>query len=129
MEVCINSSLKLVTTKGYGVQVTMIGRSNAVKHFCFNAVRLGTFHLTDDQNTHDQIMQGRKSKHAQSNCVLCIPFILSGSPNECCLHRCDVCIITTWRLGLWAPLVARNNFMLMEQEKFKTVPDFLSTAL
>ena len=64
MEVCSNSSLKLVTTKGYGVQVTMIGRPNAVKHFCFNAVRLGTFHLTDDQNMRDQIMRGRRSKHA-----------------------------------------------------------------
>ena len=42
----------------------MIGRPNAVKHFCFNAVRLGTFHLTDDQNMCDQIMQGRRSKHA-----------------------------------------------------------------
>ena len=41
---------------------------------------------------------------------MCILFILSGSPNECWLHTCDACVITTWRLGLWAPLVARNNF-------------------
>ena len=38
-------------------------------------------------------------------------------------------IVTTWRLGLQVTRGARNNFMLMEQEKFKTVPDFLSTAL
>ena len=25
------------------------------------------------------------------------------------LHTCDACVITTWRLGLRAPLVARNN--------------------
>ena len=38
-------------------------------------------------------------------------------------------IITTWRLGLQVTRLARNNFMLMVQEKFKAVPDFLSTAL
>ena len=43
-------------------------------------------------------------------CVLCIfPYILSGSPNESCLHTCNTCIIKTWRLRLWAPLVACNN--------------------
>ena len=36
---------------------------------------------------------------------MCIPFILSGSPNKCC----DACVITTWRLGLLAPLVTHNN--------------------
>ena len=40
---------------------------------------------------------------------MCIPFILSGIPNKCWLHTCDACIITTWRLGLRAPLVTRNN--------------------
>ena len=29
------------------------------------------------------------------------------SPNEYCLHTCDVCVITTWRL--WATRGARNN--------------------
>ena len=28
---------------------------------------------------------------------------------ECYLHTSDACVITTWRLGLRAPLVARNN--------------------
>ena len=42
-------------------------------------------------------------------CVLCIPYILSGSPNECCLHTCNAWVIKTWRLGLWAPLVACSN--------------------
>ena len=36
-------------------------------------------------------------------------FILSGSPNECCLHTCDACVITTWRLGLRATRGARND--------------------
>jgi len=26
------------------------------------------------------------------------------------LHTCNACIITTWRLGLWAPLVTRDYF-------------------
>ena len=43
------------------------------------------------------------------NSVMSIPFILSGSPNECWLHTCDACVITNWRLGLRAPLVVRNK--------------------
>ena len=38
-----------------------------------------------------------------------IPFIVRGSPNECWLHTNDACVITTWRLWSWAPLVARNK--------------------
>ena len=60
----------------------------------------------DGQNRHDQITSDWSFKSAWSNCVLCIPFIFSGSPNKCWLHTCDACvIITTWRLGLRAPLV------------------------
>ena len=67
------------------------------------------FHVTDVQNMHDQIMSDRRSKHLWSNCIMCIPFILSGSPNESWLHTCNPCVITTWRLGLWAPLVAHYD--------------------
>ena len=66
------------------------------------------FHLMDSQNTHDQITSDRRSKCVWSNCILCIPLILSGSPNESCLHTCDACVITTWRLGLRSSLAARN---------------------
>ena len=55
--------------------------------------------------TRDQITSNRRSKHAWSNYVICIPFILSGSPNERWLHKCNACVITPWRLGLRAPLV------------------------
>ena len=37
-----------------------------------------------------------------------IPFIPSESPNECWLHTCDACLITTWRLGLRATRGARK---------------------
>ena len=52
---------------------------------------------------------GRRSKRAWSNCVWWIPFIRSGSPNECWLHTCDACVTTTCRLALRAPLVARKK--------------------
>ena len=65
--------------------------------------------LTDRQTTRDQITRDRRSKRTWSNCVLCIPFILGGSPNKCWLLTCDACVITTWRLGLRTLLVARNN--------------------
>ena len=60
-------------------------------------------------NTRDQVTSDRRSKRAWWNCVLCIPFILSRSPNEYWLHTCDSCVVTAWRLGLRAPLVARNK--------------------
>ena len=53
--------------------------------------------------------------------VLCIPFILSGGPNECWLHTCDACVITTWKLGLRTPLVApkyENLYIRMTQTTF-----------
>ena len=86
-----------------------IGGPNAVKRFCPNTVLLHKFHLTDGWNMRDQITRGRRSKRSWSNCVLCIPFILSGSPNKCWPHTCDTCVITTLRLGLRAPLVARKK--------------------
>ena len=70
---------------------------------------LRKFHATHSQNTCDHAKSDSKSKRAWSNCVLCIPFILSGSPNECCLHTCDACVIKTWRLGLRATRGARNK--------------------
>ena len=50
-----------------------------------------------------------EGQNAWSNCILCIPFILSGSPNKCWLHTCDTCIISIWRLGLQAPRAACNK--------------------
>ena len=68
------------------------------------------FHVIEGQNAHDQITSDRKSKLAWSDCILCIPFGLSWSPNECWLHTCtcSASVIEKWRLGLGAPLVACN---------------------
>ena len=69
------------------------------------------FHVRDSHNTRNQITSDRRSRRAWSYCVLCITFILSGSPNHCWLHTWDARAIATWRLGLRAPLVPRNKFV------------------
>ena len=80
-------------------------------HFVFfrSWLIIGDYHVTESQNTRDQITSDSRSKRAWSKCVLCIPFILSGSPKECWLHTCDACVTVTKRFGLRAPLVAHNN--------------------
>ena len=94
----------LLITKGCGVWATTIEGQNAFAlSLCF-----GKFHMTDNQNTRDPITSDRKSNSMWSNCILCIPFILSGSLNECWLHTSDASVITTWRFGLRAPVVPRN---------------------
>ena len=84
-------------------------QQSKVKMLLLQCCALCKFHATDSQNTRDQIASGRSSKCVWSNCVLCIPYILSGSPNKCGLHTCDGCVITTWRLGWRAPLVTHDN--------------------
>ena len=56
-------------------------------------------------------LPGVEGQNVWSKCFLCIPFILSGSPNECWLYTWNACVITTWRLGLRAPLVTRNYYL------------------
>ena len=70
----------VVITKGYGVRATTIEGQYA---FAPSLCALRKFHVTDSQNTRDQIASDRKSKRTWSNCLLCISFILSGRPNEC----------------------------------------------
>ena len=77
-------------------KVTECGRQRSKAHSC----ALRKFQVRDSQSTRDQITSDGRSKRAWSNWVLSIPFILSGSPNEC-----DASVITTCRWGLRAPLV------------------------
>ena len=64
-------------------KVTECGRQRSkAKTLLLQCCALCKIHMIDGQNMSDQIMSDRKSKHKQSNCVLCFPFILSGSPNK-----------------------------------------------
>ena len=63
-------SIKYSITKGYGERARYA---------------LHKFHVKDIHNKRDTVIRlriARRSKRAWSNCVLCIPFILSGSPNK-----------------------------------------------
>ena len=93
------------------------------KRFCANALLCVCFTWQMVKNTRDQITSIRRSKRAWSNCVLCIPFILSGSPNECWLHKCDACVITRWRLGLRAPLVDKIHISWWRDDLVTRWPD------
>ena len=53
------------------------------KHFCSCTVFCTSFMWQMVKNARDQISSNRRSERAWSKCVLCIPYILSGSPNEC----------------------------------------------
>ena len=54
-------------------------------------------------------LRGKRLKHACSNCVLYILFILSGGPNKCWLHTCDACVITNKRFcGLLLSPATKN---------------------
>ena len=68
------------------------------------------FQVTDGQNMCDQITKGGRSRCLWSNWVLCIPFIPSESPNECWLHTCNACEISTRRL--WLQLLSINYFCI-----------------
>ena len=51
--------IKIVMTEGYRVRATTIEGQNA-----FASMAFGKFHLTDGQNTRDQITSDRRSKRA-----------------------------------------------------------------
>ena len=55
-------------------------QQSKVKTLLLHRFALSEFHVTDSQNTRDHITSDRRSKRAWSNCVLCIPFIVSRSP-------------------------------------------------
>ena len=57
-----------------------------LKSFFSNAVLCVSFKWQMDRSTRVQITSDRRSKRAWSNCIMCIPFILNGSPTECWLN-------------------------------------------
>ena len=102
--------------------VTEYGQQpSKVKTLLLHCCALGKFHMKDSQSMPDQIMSDRRSKRAWSNCVLCIPFILSGSPNEYWLYKCNACVIKTWR----TPFKHRWPKLTVKPEKPWTLEIFL----
>ena len=97
---------KIEITKSW-VGATMMGDENA-----FTPTLCTALVSRDRWSKHAyQIPNERRPNGDWSNCILSIPFILSGSPSECRLYTCDACtiLITTWTLRLRAPLVARSK--------------------
>ena len=94
-------SWKLVITKGYRVRAT------TVKTLLLQRCALRKFHVTNGQNLCEQVTSDRRSKFHSF-----LVEVQTNALNECWLHMCDACVITTWRLGLQAPLVTRNNEIL-----------------
>ena len=94
-------------------------RSN-VKTLLLQCCALRRFHASDGQNTRDQITRNRSLKRACSNCVLCIPFFLSGSPNECWLHTCDACVIANRLANRTLTFFSQSGTVLSELERLRS---------
>ena len=78
------------------------------KRFCSIAVLCISFTWQMVKTHVIRLQVVERSKRMWSNGVMCIPLILSGSPNKCWLHMCNACVIKTWRLGLRAPLLTHK---------------------
>ena len=59
------------------------------------------FHVTSDQKTRDQITSDRRSKFAWSNCVMCIPFILTVEVRRMRINKLDIKIAVSSCLPHW----------------------------
>ena len=74
---------------------------------------------------------GRRSKRAWPNCVLCIPFMFSGIPNECWLHTWDTCnnnleiriMGSSWRTHNLVIHVAQNRTKYLNNQLYKNTSE------
>ena len=109
--------------------MTAIGGPNAVKCFCSNTVLLSECHLWSKYMVSDY--DGRRSKRAWPNCVLCIPFMFSGIPNECWLHTWDTCnnnleiriMGSSWRMHNLVIHVAQNRTKYLNNQLYKNTSE------
>ena len=70
-----------------------VGNNNRrSKRFCSSTV---LSQVSCDRWSKHTRSSDRRSEHLSSKCVLCIPYILSGSPNKCWIHTCDAWVVTT----------------------------------
>ena len=70
-------------TKGKGVQAGLMVKTPLPQRRAFQK-----FQVIKGQNVHDQIVNDTRSK--VHDYTLCIPLILSGSPDKCWLHICSM---------------------------------------
>ena len=85
-----------IMTPGGGIWGYLYTKTNQRSKCC----ALCRFHMTDSQNAYYQITNDRRLKCAWSNCVLHIPFILSGSPMYAGYIHATHAWLKTGRLGL-----------------------------
>ena len=85
-----------IMTPGGGIWGYLYTKTNQRSKCC----ALCRFHMTDGQNACYQITNDRRSKCAWPNCVLHIPFILSGSPMYAGYIHATHAWLKTGRLGL-----------------------------
>ena len=64
--------------------------------------------MIDGQSMCDQISSDQGANVSDQIAFCAFHSFLVGSPNERWLHTCDACVLTTWRLEMWAPLFAHN---------------------
>ena len=78
------------------------------EHFCSNAVLCAgfTWQIVKTRVIRLRGVEGRNMRDQIAFCTF-HSFLVEVQAN-CWQHTCDACVITTWRLGLRAPLVARN---------------------
>ena len=60
--------------------------------------------------------------------VIKLRFFVVRSLNEYWVRTCDACVMTTWRLGLRAPLVARTDVVTISLHH-SSCPKFRTNSL
>ena len=77
-----------------------VWKGRQVSVFSLEITSLGALHdkfyVIAGQNVHDQITRLIEGPNVHDR-VLCISFILNGSPNDCWLHTCQACTIAIWK--------------------------------
>ena len=118
-EICSTKSVFIIRTiniqqkKEKRNHYSIIEQNTLSENYMENIIKCSHPKMTGQNDQQDESLTGQVHDQA-GHCPLTGRYfelcILSGSPNECWLHTCSTYIITTWRLGLRAPLVARNNY-------------------
>ena len=82
------------------------------KCFCSNVVLCISF-TRQMIKTRVIRLRGVESRNVCDQIAFCsfLSFLVEGQMNAGYIRTCDACVITTWRLRLWAPLFACNEWV------------------